>query len=230
MNLKAMEHNQFHGKVIVLFKELMQMVEDGVFVNNLSFGVGQPKTWLNRVKELNKQSTNLSFADKMISLPYGLESPSLILPSELETFVNLIVSRDIEKFDELAAKFWLFVILSENPELKKSLWIFNGSWGTGEESYPQLLVHQYQKTDGPALRILGNPWNQRCDLSHAPRGSLLARAGCLSAQPESERGVRHGDDRAGYRRPLEFGSREARHGCLRPRLEIDGAGRRSLVD
>ncbi len=121
MNLKAMEHNQFHGKVIVLFKELMQMVEDGVFVNNLSFGVGQPKTWLNRVKELNKQSTNLSFADKMISLPYGLESPSLILPSELETFVNLIVSRDIEKFDELAAKFWLFVILSENPELKKSL-------------------------------------------------------------------------------------------------------------
>ena len=121
MNLKAMEHEQLHGEVIVLFKELMQMVEDGVFMSNPSFGVGQPKTWLNRVKELNKQSANLGFADKMISLPYGLKSPTLILPVELETFVNLIVFRHIEKFDELAAKFWLFVILSENPELKKSL-------------------------------------------------------------------------------------------------------------
>ena len=112
-----MNEKEYKNEVISLFKELMKMEEDGVFVSNPTFGAGKGADWLEKVYKLNKISKNLPVEYRIVSLPYGLLSNSLVISEELKSFPNLIVHRRISEYDELSSKYWLFVLLEENPNI-----------------------------------------------------------------------------------------------------------------
>ncbi len=131
---------EYREETIALFKELMEMEDEGVFMNDSSikvFGKNLPNRirgsnppggyfarppgsdWMKRIDALDDKTVEGGSGEKCAYIPNLPLGGDLICGFELESLgMQMVMNRDTYT-DLLASKFWLMTICQETPQACK---------------------------------------------------------------------------------------------------------------